>query len=77
MTLGTSALYGFVLPAVELTYKKAKQSITYTLVMEMQMVMSFFATAFCATGMLLQKDFQVLLSPYGMNSHTNLHAHIW
>lgn len=60
MTLGASALYGFVLPAIELTYKNAKQNITYTLVMEMQMVMSFFATAFCATGMFLHKDFQVL-----------------
>ncbi|KAF2320468.1 hypothetical protein GH714_027720 [Hevea brasiliensis] len=37
MTLGASALYGFVLPLIELTYKKAKQTITYTLVMEMQM----------------------------------------
>jgi len=51
MTLGTAALYGFVLPVVELTYKKAKQTITYTLVVEIQMVMSFFATAFCAAGM--------------------------
>ncbi|CAK7355118.1 unnamed protein product [Dovyalis caffra] len=58
MTLLTAALYGFVLPAVEMTYKKAKQTITYTLVMEMQMVMSFFATAFCSTGMLLHNDFQ-------------------
>lgn len=62
MTLGASALYGFVLPAIELTYKKAKQSITYTLVMEMQMVMSFFATAFCVVGMLAHKDFEVILS---------------
>ncbi|KAJ4848942.1 hypothetical protein Tsubulata_034178 [Turnera subulata] len=60
MTLATSVLYGFVLPAVELTYKKAKQTITYTLVMEMQMVMSFFATAFCATGMLVSKEFSAI-----------------
>ncbi|XP_065871220.1 purine permease 1-like [Euphorbia lathyris] len=58
MTIGASALYGFVLPAVELVYKKAKQNITYTLVMEMQMVMSFFATAFCGVGMLLHNDFK-------------------
>ncbi|KAK8564233.1 hypothetical protein V6N13_005536 [Hibiscus sabdariffa] len=40
-TLGASALYGFVLPAIELTYKKAKQTVTYSLVMEMQMVIQF------------------------------------
>ncbi|XP_065872236.1 purine permease 3-like [Euphorbia lathyris] len=57
MTLGASILYGFVLPLIELTYKKARQTITYTLVVEMQMVISFFATAFCAFGMLLHKDF--------------------
>ncbi|XP_021298053.1 purine permease 1-like [Herrania umbratica] len=55
MTLAASALYGFVLPAIELTYKKAKQTITYSLVMEMQMVMSFSATVFCTIGMLFHK----------------------
>ncbi|WCJ18801.1 purine permease 1 [Euphorbia peplus] len=58
MTVGASSLYGFVLPAVELVYKKAKQNITYTLVMEMQMVMSFFATAFCVVGMIFHDDFK-------------------
>lgn len=60
LTLGASALYGFVLPMVELTYKKAKQTITYSLVMEMQMVMSLFATVFCAIGMLINKDFRAI-----------------
>ncbi|WRX14913.1 Pentatricopeptide repeat - like 10, partial [Theobroma cacao] len=56
MTLAASTLYGFVLPAIELTYKKAKQTITYSLVMEMQMVMSFSATVFCTIGMLFHKE---------------------
>ncbi|XVF44823.1 hypothetical protein PTKIN_Ptkin02bG0155100 [Pterospermum kingtungense] len=60
MTLAASALYGFVLPAIELTYKKAKQTITYSLVMEMQMVMSFSATVFCIIGMLFHKDFKAI-----------------
>ncbi|KAL0004257.1 hypothetical protein SO802_011818 [Lithocarpus litseifolius] len=60
MTLGASALYGFVLPLVELTYKKAKQAITYSLVMEIQMVMSLFATIFCTIGMLINKDFEAI-----------------
>ncbi|XP_059631287.1 purine permease 3-like [Cornus florida] len=60
MTLVAAALYGFILPLVELTYKKAKQAISYTLVMEIQMVMCFFATAFCTVGMLFNNDFKVI-----------------
>ena len=62
MTLAAAALYGFILPLVELTYKKAKQAITYSLVMEIQMVMCFFATVFCTVGMLVNNDFQVHFS---------------
>lgn len=60
MTLGAAALYGFILPLVELTYNKAKQVITYSLVMEIQVVMSFFATAFCTVGMVVNNDFQAI-----------------
>ncbi|KAL3733091.1 hypothetical protein ACJRO7_022590 [Eucalyptus globulus] len=60
MTLGAAALYGLVLPLVELTYKKAKQAVTYSLVLEIQLVMCFFATAFCTIGMLVNKDFQAI-----------------
>ncbi|XP_008806390.1 purine permease 3-like [Phoenix dactylifera] len=60
LTLGTAALYGLILPLVELTYRKARQVITYTLVMEMQLVMGFFATALCTIGMLVNKDFEVI-----------------
>ncbi|XP_030542736.1 purine permease 1-like [Rhodamnia argentea] len=60
MTLGAAALYGFVLPLVELTYKKAKQAVTYSLVLEIQLVMCFFATAFCTVGMLVDKEFQAI-----------------
>lgn len=59
MTLAAAALYGFTLPLTELMYIKAKQKITYILVMEAQVVMSFFASAFCVIGMLANKDFQV------------------
>lgn len=60
MTLGTSALYGFVLPLMELTCKKYKHIMTYSLVMEMQIVISFVATAFCTIGMLFNHDFKVI-----------------
>ncbi|XP_043708324.1 purine permease 3-like [Telopea speciosissima] len=60
MTIAAAALYGLVLPLVELTYKKAKQTITFSLVIEMQLVISIFATLFCTIGMLVNKDFQVI-----------------
>lgn len=60
MTLGAAMLYGFVLPIIELLYKKAKQTITYSLVMEMQFVMACAATAFCIGGMIINHDFQAI-----------------
>ncbi|KAL3504762.1 hypothetical protein ACH5RR_034603 [Cinchona calisaya] len=60
MMLAGAALYGLVLPMVELMYMKAKQAITCTLVLEIQLVMCFFATLFCIFGMLINKDFQAI-----------------
>ncbi|URE43125.1 Triose-phosphate Transporter family [Musa troglodytarum] len=60
LTLGAAVLFALILPLVELMYAKSKQAITYTLVMEMQLVMGFFATAFCTVGMLANKDFQAI-----------------
>ncbi|MED6155409.1 proteasome core particle subunit beta 2 [Stylosanthes scabra] len=62
MTLLAAALYGFVLPLVELTYKKAKakQNLTYSLVLEIQFVLCFFATIFCMLGMIINNDFKVI-----------------
>jgi hypothetical protein len=62
LTLGAAALYGLVLPLVELAYRRAAgggRAVTYALVIEMQLVMGFFATAFCTMGMIVNKDFQV------------------
>ncbi|KAJ4824131.1 hypothetical protein Tsubulata_041823, partial [Turnera subulata] len=59
MTLAAAALYGFILPLVEFSYKKGKQEISYTVVMEFQLVMCFFATLFCTVGMLINNDFKV------------------
>ncbi|KAJ7958954.1 Purine permease [Quillaja saponaria] len=60
MTVGAAALYGFILPSVELTYNKARQAITYTLVLEIQLVLCVFATLFCTIGMLINNDFKVI-----------------
>lgn len=61
MILAAAALYGFVLPLLELVYKKTRQTITYSLVMEIQLVMCFFATLFCTVGMIIDNDFKVAL----------------
>ncbi|TVU09898.1 hypothetical protein EJB05_43397, partial [Eragrostis curvula] len=63
LTLGAAALYGLVLPLVELAYKRAAgggRAVTYALVMETQLFMGFFATAFCTVGMIVNKDFQAI-----------------
>ncbi|KAG2643938.1 purine permease 3-like isoform X2 [Panicum virgatum] len=63
LTLGAAALYGLVLPLVELAYRRAAgggRAVTYALVIEMQLVMGFFATAFCTVGMIVNKDFQAI-----------------
>ncbi|OMO61512.1 Drug/metabolite transporter [Corchorus capsularis] len=62
MTVAAAVLYGFILPLVELMYKKAKQELSYALVLEIQLVMCFFATAFCTVGMLINNDFKVNFS---------------
>ncbi|XP_055810297.1 purine permease 3-like [Solanum dulcamara] len=60
MTLLAAALYGLIMPCIELIYLKAKQAITATLVLEIQMVMCFAATAFCTVAMIANKDFQAI-----------------
>lgn len=65
MTLGTSALYGFILPLMEFTCRKYKHIMTYSLVMEMQIVISIFATGFCTVGMLFNHDFQAITREAG------------
>lgn len=59
LTLIAAVLYAFLMPLVELTYKKVRQEITFTLVFEMQMVMCFASTCFCLVGMVVKGDFKV------------------
>ncbi|KAL5206392.1 hypothetical protein ABZP36_034601 [Zizania latifolia] len=63
LTLGAAALYGLILPLVELAYKRSAgggRAVTYALVMELQLVMGFFSTAFCTVGTIVNKDFQAI-----------------
>ncbi|CAH8355476.1 unnamed protein product [Eruca vesicaria subsp. sativa] len=60
LTLIAAVLYAFILPLVELAYKKARQEITFTLVLEMQMVMCVASSCFCLVGMLVKGDFKAI-----------------
>ncbi|XP_048530580.1 purine permease 3-like isoform X1 [Triticum urartu] len=61
MTLGSAAMYGLVLPLMELSQAqhaaRAGAPVTYTLVLEIQMVIGITATAFSAVGMLVNREF--------------------
>uniref|UniRef100_R7WFZ7 Probable purine permease n=1 Tax=Aegilops tauschii TaxID=37682 RepID=R7WFZ7_AEGTA len=64
MTLGAAALYGLMLPVMELSQARhaarTGAAVTYILVMEMQIVIGFTATAFSAIGMLVNNDFHAI-----------------
>eukprot|EP01018_Ginkgo_biloba_P005062 Gb_04001 [translate_table: standard] len=80
LTLGAAALYGLILPMIELMYRKSNRTITYSLVMEMQLIMSFSATALCTVGMLVNKDFQAIhreAKEYGLGEANYYMALVW
>ncbi|XP_020580987.1 purine permease 3-like, partial [Phalaenopsis equestris] len=61
LTVGAAVLYGLMLPLVELAFDMAvRETVTFTVLMEVQFVMGFFATGFCAIGMVFNKDFQAI-----------------
>lgn len=64
MTLAAAALYGLVLPVMELSQARhaaraGAAAVTYTLVIEMQLVIGLTATVFSAVGMLANNDLHV------------------
>ncbi|PHU20429.1 Purine permease 1 [Capsicum chinense] len=60
MTFVGAVFYGLMLPLIELIYMKAKNAVTYTTVLEIQMVIGISATVFCTVGMIINKDFQAI-----------------
>jgi drug/metabolite transporter (DMT)-like permease len=65
MTLGAAALYGLILPVIELSQAahlaRTGSAVTYTLCMEMQLFMGSSATVFSLIGMIVNNDFHVSL----------------
>ncbi|KAM0924798.1 hypothetical protein ACQ4PT_004717 [Festuca glaucescens] len=62
MTIGSAATYGLVLPLMELSQARlaGRSAGSYSLVLEMQVVIGIGATAFCIIGMIVNKDFQAI-----------------
>lgn len=60
LALAWAVVGGFVFPFLELSYKKARQAVTYTLVLEIQLVSCFFATVVCTIGMAINNDFKAI-----------------
>lgn len=60
MALSAAALYGLILPLIELTYKAIDSEISYTLVMEMQLIISLSATVLTTVGMGYDKGFAAI-----------------
>ncbi|KAL5844351.1 hypothetical protein ACOSQ4_010309 [Xanthoceras sorbifolium] len=60
MTVSAAALHGFIMPAVEYTHLKADKAVTFDLVMQVQFLISMFATLFCTVPMIINKDFQAI-----------------
>ncbi|GAA0154473.1 hypothetical protein LIER_12444 [Lithospermum erythrorhizon] len=54
-----SILYAFVFPLMELSFKKEKmQALSYTIVMEYNLVTCISATSFCLAGMIINNSFK-------------------
>jgi len=63
-TLASSALFSLVLPLIELIYKRSKHAVTFPLVMEIQLVLSFTATVLCTIGVIVSGNHKVISPPH-------------
>ncbi|CAI9112145.1 OLC1v1012538C1 [Oldenlandia corymbosa var. corymbosa] len=59
-TFVSAAVSGAIFPLIELTYMKAKQAITYALVMEIQIAFCISASLVNIIGMIVNHDFQAI-----------------
>ncbi|CAH2034138.1 unnamed protein product [Thlaspi arvense] len=60
VTVAAAVMYAFILPLVELAYQKAKQPMSYTLVLEVQLILCFLASLVSVVGMFIAGDFKAL-----------------
>ncbi|XP_020104228.1 purine permease 3-like [Ananas comosus] len=61
LTVAAAALFGLLLPLMEGAMRRwSKEEITYTLLMELQLVLGVAGTAFCLVGMVVSNDFKAI-----------------
>ncbi|XP_026387464.1 purine permease 3-like [Papaver somniferum] len=60
LTLVAAALAGLIMPLIELAFGKAIRNLTYSSLLQFQLVLSLFSTIVCGIGMLVNKDFQAI-----------------
>ncbi|KAJ8762541.1 hypothetical protein K2173_007980 [Erythroxylum novogranatense] len=80
MAVIAAILMGILLPFLELVYKKSRQQVTYTLVIEIQMVFLFFATIFSTIGMIASNDYKDIVEEarnFGLGKAKYCHVLVW
>ncbi|OIV97872.1 hypothetical protein TanjilG_12629 [Lupinus angustifolius] len=60
MTIVCAAVGGFIFPMMELMFRKNNQAITYSLMLEIQFIVCFFATLACTFGIIISNDFKAI-----------------
>ncbi|KAI3996267.1 hypothetical protein MKX01_026735 [Papaver californicum] len=60
LTLAAAALLGLIMPLIELAYTKATRKITYSILLQFQLILSLFSAIVCLIGMIVNKDFQAI-----------------
>ncbi|KAI3929772.1 hypothetical protein MKX01_025940 [Papaver californicum] len=55
--VATAAILGFILVSTQVAYAKANQGMTYTIVLQFQICLAFFATLICTIGSLINNNF--------------------
>uniref|UniRef100_M1B8T2 Purine transporter n=2 Tax=Solanum tuberosum TaxID=4113 RepID=M1B8T2_SOLTU len=60
MTVMGAVCFGLMVSLIELIYIKAKNAISYTMVLEIQLIIGVSATVFCTIGMIINNDFQAI-----------------
>ncbi|XP_026444850.1 purine permease 3-like [Papaver somniferum] len=56
----SAAIFGFVIVSSQVAYAKDNQAMTYSIMLQFQICVSFFATLTCALGSLINQDFTAM-----------------
>ncbi|MCL7028180.1 hypothetical protein MKW94_017371 [Papaver nudicaule] len=60
ISIADASIIGFILVSTQVAYAKANQAMTYPIVLQFQVCLSFFATLCCTIGSLINGDFSAI-----------------